>query len=147
MITSSRKLFYAVEAVLFIAYNAASGPISSRDIAEKQGLPPRYLEQLMQRLVRAGILRGVRGPNGGYVLAKEKRRISVGDICEVLGDEKEPEQQAGTPLGQHVVEPVWNAAQKHLMQYLKSINLADLCEQALDKNIRKANEKRMDFAI
>ncbi|MGE0754258.1 MAG: Rrf2 family transcriptional regulator [Alphaproteobacteria bacterium] len=147
MLTSSRKLFYAVEAVLFIAYNAGNGPISSRDVAEKQGLPPRYLEQLMQRLVRAGILRGVRGPNGGYVLAKEKRRISVGDICEVLSDDKEPENEGGTPLGQQVVEPVWEEAQKQLMAHLKNVSLAELCEDALKKNIRKANEKKMDFAI
>lgn len=146
MLASSRKLFYAVEAVLFIAYNAGNGPISSRDIAARQDLPPRYLEQLMQKLVRAGILRGVRGPNGGYVLAKERRRISVGDICDVLMEGKE-EQEAKTPLGQHVVQPVWQSAQKQLMQHLQGINLAELCDEALQKNIRKANEKRMDFAI
>jgi Rrf2 family iron-sulfur cluster assembly transcriptional regulator len=84
----SKKLFYAVEAVLYIAYNGGKGPISSRDIAARQGLPPRYLEQLMQRLVRGGILRGVRGPHGGYLLARERRRISVGDICEVLSDDR-----------------------------------------------------------
>ena len=147
MLTSSRKLFYAVEAVLFIAYNAGNGPISSRDIATRQNLPPRYLEQLMQKLVRAGILRGVRGPSGGYVLARERRRISVGDICDVLMDDKEVQQEATTPLGQHIVGPVWVTAQRQLMQHLKDINLATLCDEALKKNIRKSGDKRMDFAI
>ncbi len=145
----TKKLYYAVEAVLYIAYNAGTGPISSRDIAAKQGLPPRYLEQLMQKLVRGGVLRGVRGPNGGYVLARERRRITVGDVCEVLNldrDEQEDEY-AGTQLGNQIVRPVWDASQKQMMDYLKQVNLAELCEQALGKKIRKAAEERMDFAI
>lgn len=150
MFSPSKKLFYAVEAVLYIAYNAGTGPISSRDIAAKQGLPPRYLEQLMQKLVRAGILRGVRGPNGGYVLARERRRVTVGDICDVLVLDKDEDQQddvAGTPLGCQIVQPVWDAAQAQMMGHLKQVNLADLCEKALKKNIKKASEERMDFAI
>src|ERR1700727_1850634 len=108
MIALPKKLYYAVEAVLYIAYNAGHGPISSRDIAEKQKLPSRYLEQLMQKLVRGGILRGVRGPRGGYVLARERRRITVGDICAVLNEEELNEQDGygGTPLGDKIVLPV-----------------------------------------
>ena len=147
MIGVSEKLFYAVEAVLYIAYNASHGTISSRDIAAKQGLPPRYLEQLMQRLVRAGILRGIRGPKGGYVLAKERRRISVADICAALEEEESMNEYAGTPLGKEVVQPVWNHAHQALMNHLKQVNLAELCEEAATKNIRKHSEERMDFAI
>jgi Rrf2 family protein len=146
----SKKLFYAVEAVLYIAYNTGRGPISSRDIADRQGLPPRYLEQLMQRLVRGGILRGVRGPRGGYLLAKERRRITVGDICDVLNDEKDEHDMkgyGGTPLGGKVVLPVWEEAHKKTMEYLKQVNLADLCEQAISSQIRKESDERMDFAI
>ena len=146
MFGSSRKLFYAVEAVLFIAYNAGTGPISSRDIAARQGLPPRYLEQLMQKLVRAGILRGVRGPNGGYVLAKEKRRISVGDISMVLMDDKDDKQYKSTPLGEHIVQPVWDGAHAKLKEHLSSITLAELCEQARSQKLEKA-DKKVDFAI
>ena len=87
MLLPSKKLFYAVEAVLFIAYNAKTGPISGRDIAEKQSLPPRYLEPMMQKLVHAGILRGVRGPQGGYVLGRERRRITLADICAALAED------------------------------------------------------------
>ncbi|MDX1974809.1 MAG: Rrf2 family transcriptional regulator [Rickettsiales bacterium] len=147
MITLPKKLYYAVEAVLFIAYNAGLGPISSRDIAERQGLPPRYLEQLMQRLVRAGILRGVRGPRGGYVLARERRRITVGDICSVLSEEADEGSYAGTPLGHLVVKPVWDNAGQQMMEYLKQVNLAELCEQALTRNVKKLSEEKLDFAI
>ena len=150
MITPSKKIFYAVEAVLYIAYNAAAGPISSRDIAERQGLPPRYLEQLMQRLVRGGVLRGMRGPRGGYVLARERRRITVGDICQILQEEKDEQEvgeYAGTSLGHKVVRPVWEAAYTQVMEHLKQVNLAELCEQAVLKNIRRDSEERLDFII
>ena len=148
--TLPRKLYYAVEAVLYIAYNAGHGPISSRDIAERQGLPARYLEQLMQKLVRGGILRGVRGPHGGYVLARERRRVSVGDICGILQDDKDEDGvdgYGGTALGNKIVLPVWEEAHAQMMESLKHINLATLCEQALAKNIRKDAAEKMDFAI
>ena len=146
----SKKIFYAVEAVLYIAYNGGQGPISGRDIAARQNLPPRYLEQLMQKLVRGGVLRGVRGPHGGSLLARERRRITVGDICDILaegGDENDFTNNSATPLGQQVVLPVWVAAREQMMQHLKHVNLADLCEQATAKSIRKDSEEHMDFAI
>lgn len=146
----SKKLFYAVEAVLYIAYNGGQGPISGKDIAERQNLPPRYLEQLMQKLVRGGVLRGVRGPHGGYVLARERRRITVGDICDVLSDEKDEQDAstyAATPLGTSVVLPVWEKARIQMIENLKQVNLAEMCEQALAKNIRKNAEEKVDFAI
>ena len=149
MISPSKKLFYAVEAVLYIAYNAGQGPITSRDIAERQGLPPRYLEQLMQKLVRSGLLRGVRGPHGGYVLAKERRRITIADICSVLSDDKEDgdSNYGGTPLGAQVVQPVWESAQRTMLEHLKQTSLAELCEQATHKGLKKTAEEKLDFTI
>jgi Rrf2 family protein len=149
MIGAPNKLFYAMEAVLYIAYNAASGAISSRDIAAKQGLPPRYLEALMQKLVHGGILRGIRGPKGGYVLAKERRRVTLADICTVLGGEEEKETAGygGTPLGKNIVMPVWKQAYGAWFTALENVNLAELSEQATGKNIRKHGDNKMDFTI
>jgi Rrf2 family transcriptional regulator, iron-sulfur cluster assembly transcription factor len=144
MVTLPRKLYYAVEAVLYIAYNSGQGPISSRDIAAVQGLSPRYLEQLMQKLVHGGILRGIRGPNGGYVLARERQKITVGDICELLSDEKDDQDvqgYQGTTLGEKIVKPVWETSHQKMTDYLKQVNLAELCEQALRDNIRKHDVK------
>lgn len=143
----SKKLFCALEAVLYIAYNSGSGPISGRDIAARQNLPPRYLEQLMQKLVRAGVLRGVRGPNGGYLLSRERRRISIGDIYDVLADDKDDYTQDATQLGTQVILPVWQTAHQHMMDKLRDISLADLCAQASTAQIRKENTTNMDFVI
>ncbi len=149
MISPSRKLFYVVEAMLTIAYNAGQGAVSSREIAKRQGLPPRYLEQLMQRLVRGGLLRGMRGPHGGYVLAKERRRITIADIYDALGEEKEEEHSGykPTPLGEFIVKPAWEKLEKAMKDNFKQINLADLCEQAENKKIRKNAEEKSDFNI
>ncbi|MDX2074199.1 MAG: Rrf2 family transcriptional regulator [Alphaproteobacteria bacterium] len=144
------KLFCAMEAVLYIAYNTSGGAISSRDIAAKQHLPPRYLEGLMQKLVHAGILRGIRGPKGGYVLAKERRRISLADICTVLQEEdsnKEGGNYAATPLGKNIVMPVWEKATAVWLDTLENVNLAALCEQASEKQIKKHAEEKLDFTI
>lgn len=149
MILPSRKLFYVVEAMVTIAYNAGQGAISSRDIAARQGLPPRYLEQLMQSLVRAGLLRGMRGPRGGYVLARERRRITIADIYAALGEEKEEEHKGykATKLGELIVQPAWEKIGEDCLNSLKQINLADLCEQAEKKQIRKNAEEKNDFII
>ncbi|MEE8548688.1 MAG: Rrf2 family transcriptional regulator, partial [Alphaproteobacteria bacterium] len=67
MVNLSKKLLFAIEAVLDIAYNAGNQPVQSREVTRRQGIPKRYLEQVLQQLVRAGILTGVRGPRGGYL--------------------------------------------------------------------------------
>jgi Rrf2 family protein len=145
MITLSAKFFYAVEAVLTIAYNANNAPVNGRDIAARQRMQPRHLEQVMQKLVRARILRGVRGPHGGYLLAREKRRITLADIKEAIGeDETLP---SSTPLGNHVVAPALKKIQQSLTARLQEITLARLYEQATEKNIRRTANERNDFTI
>ena len=84
MLRPSKKLVLALEAVTDIAYHGGVEPVQSQDIARRLNLPRRYLEQVMQQLVRAGILRGVRGPRGGYRLARERHRVSVGDVVRVV---------------------------------------------------------------
>ena len=69
MLRLSKKILFAIEAVLDIAYHAGSGPVQSREITRRQGIPRRYLEQALQELVRHEILVSTRGPKGGYRLA------------------------------------------------------------------------------
>jgi hypothetical protein len=76
----SRKGILAIAAVIDVAINARSRPVSAKALAARHKLPPRHLEPVLQALVRNGILRGVRGPHGGYELAREPRRISAEDI-------------------------------------------------------------------
>ena len=79
MMRLSRKTLLALEAVIDIAYNARPEPVQAKEITARQGVPQRYLEQVMQQLVRAGILKGVRGPArrlppGARAAAHQRRR-------------------------------------------------------------------------
>jgi len=66
MIRLTKKLLFAIEAVLDIAYNGGQVPVRSSEITEREGIPRRYLEPVLQELVRHKILLGIRGPSGGY---------------------------------------------------------------------------------
>lgn len=149
MLTLSRKTKLALEAVLDVAYNSRPDPVQSKDITKRQGIPQRYLEQVMQALVHAEILKGVRGPRGGYRLARERRRISVGQVVRVVDamEVQEPELPRTSALGDQVVVPVMVQLQADLMLKLDAITFEDLCRSAQDKGIDPANQKRMDFHI
>ena len=128
----SRKTLLALEAVIDIAYNARSEPVQAKEITARQGVPQRYLEQVMQQLVRAGILKGVRGPRGGYRLARERRRISIGDVVRIAMslDEGEPEFDGGSDLGRRIVMPLIASLQEEVMTRLDQMTIEDVCRQA-----------------
>jgi len=146
----SRKTLYALDAVVDIAYNARPDPVQSKDIARRQGIPQRYLEAAMQRLVRAGVLRGVRGPRGGYRLARERRRISVGEVVRLLTEFEAGEETAeagqGSELGRRVVYPRLQAAEEEMLQHLDQLSIEDLCREAQAAGLSGVAE-RADFTI
>jgi Rrf2 family transcriptional regulator, iron-sulfur cluster assembly transcription factor len=81
-----RKGLLAIAAVVDVALNAGERPVSARKLAARHNLPPRHLEPVLQALVHEGIFHGIRGPRGGYELAREEQRISVADILRVASD-------------------------------------------------------------
>ncbi len=151
MLRISKKLMFAIEAVLDIAYNAGTEPVQSGEITRRQGIPKRYLEQVLQQLVREGILAGVRGPRGGYRLARERRRINLGEIVRVvraMETATDPvEEPAGSVLGHLVVRPVWTDLQTECMAKLDSITIEDLCMRARAAGVESETEERIDFSI
>lgn len=148
MLRFSKKSLYALEAVVDIAYNARPDPVQSKDVAQRQGIPRRYLEQVMQNLVRAGILRGVRGPRGGYRLARERRRITAGDVFRVVAEFDDLEEdQTASAIGRSIIRPLSRELQETLLQRLDEITLEDLCRLAEANGIDGAFRERTDFAI
>lgn len=151
MFRLSRKTLFAIEAVLDIAYNAGAVPVQSREITRRQGIPRRYLEQVLQNLVRAGVLSGVRGPRGGYRLARERRRITVGEVVRVILDMEtraEPIEEIDTlSLGATVVGPMWESISQQCMQHLDGITIQDLCNQAREAGVESEGAKRLDYTI
>jgi len=151
MLRFSRKVLFAIEAVLDIAYHAGAEPVQSRSITRRQGIPRRYLEQALQQLVREGVLVGVRGPNGGYRLARERRCITVGDIVRVVRSmevgKKDKDDAEGSDLGQLVVFPLWKELQDDVMDSLDSTTIDDLCSRANAAGIMSEGRENLDFTI
>jgi Rrf2 family protein len=147
----TRKLMHAVEAVLDIAYHASNTPVQSKDIADRQGVPRRYLEQVLQQLVRANILRGVRGPRGGYRLARERRRILLGEVVRVVADmeraEAEAEDEAASELGRCVLAPIWDELEEEAIRRLDDVTIEDVCRKAREAGIEGQGGARPDFRI
>jgi Rrf2 family transcriptional regulator, iron-sulfur cluster assembly transcription factor len=151
MLRPSKKLVFAIEAVLDIAYNAGSLPVQSVDITDRQGIPRRYLEPVLQHLVRAKILTGVRGPRGGYRLARERRRITVGEIVRVVRalerGEDVSDRSSGHALGVKVVRPLWHELREEVMTRLDKVTIEDLCLRAQQAGIPGEFGATLDFTI
>ncbi len=151
MLGLSKKMVFALEAVLDIAYNAGAEPVRSKEITERQGIPQRYIEQVMQRLVRAGILRGVRGPRGGYRLARERRRVTVGEIARIVYAMEDHQdgsaRENGSALGRAVVGPLWRELQDDQMARLDAITIEELCKRGHASGVPSALRERLDFTI
>ncbi len=151
MLRLSKKMLFAIEAVLDIAYHSGGQPVQSREITRRQGIPRRYLEQGLQQLVREGVLVGVRGPRGGYRLARERRRITVGEIVRIVRKMETAEDPlndpAGSELGHKVVRPVWMEMQESLMEQLDKVSIDDLCSRANEAGLVSEGRQNLDFTI
>lgn len=141
-----RKFLEALEAVVYVALHSGAHAVNSKEIAQHQGVQPRYLEQIMQKLVKAGILRGSRGPKGGYTLARERRRQTVGEIFQVvaqLENQRKPNKK-DSKLFKTVLTPLWDQMQDDTVKRLEDVSIEDLCKEA---GVVAPAEKKTDFAI
>jgi Rrf2 family iron-sulfur cluster assembly transcriptional regulator len=127
-----RKGVLAITAVIDIALNARGRPVAAKALATRHSLPPRHLEPVLQALVRHGILKGVRGPRGGYELARERRRITADDILRAAGtaDDINGTSLADSILLNKVVMPALGEAEHAFADALARINVADLAQSA-----------------
>ena len=151
MLRLSKKMLFAIEAVVDIAYHSGGQPVQSGDITRRQGIPRRYLEQVLQRLVRAKVLAGLRGPRGGYYLARERRRITVGEIIRIVramesaGDPLADDN--GSELATKVIRPIWLGLQSEIMTRLDEVTIEDLCAQANQRGVVSEGRENLDFTI
>jgi Rrf2 family transcriptional regulator, iron-sulfur cluster assembly transcription factor len=151
MLRPSKKTALAFEAVVDIAFHGGAEPVQSQDIARRLRLPRRYLEQVLQQLVRCGVLKGVRGPRGGYRLARERRRVTVGEVIRVLegGEDTHSDvpAESGSPLGARVINPFWEKVSRELMERLDAVTIEDLCREAEGQAIESEGRSSFDFVI
>jgi Rrf2 family protein len=128
----SRKGILAIAAVIDVAINARGRPVSAKVLAARHKLPARHLEPVLQALVRDGILKGIRGPHGGYTLARERRRISAEEILRAAGsaDEAGEPPLPASALVDQVVRTALAEAERSFSAALARINVEDMVRRA-----------------
>lgn len=117
-----------------LARRGSETPMPARELAALEGLPADYVEQILLKLRRAGIVRSARGARGGYVLARSPERVSVRDVVEaaehrtfqVNCDLHQVRADRCSPEADCAIRPVWRALQLRIDQLLESVSLADL---------------------
>jgi len=121
-----KRIIYAVEAVIDIAINSGVNPVQNIAIAKRQGIPKRYLEQTLQTLVKNGILIGSRGPNGGYRLAKERRKIKISDIVSSVTIDKKKNEIYNSDLSKKIIKPIISKITKECSLLLEEISIEEI---------------------
>lgn len=129
----SRKGVLAIAAVLDVAVYAGGRPVSAKALAARHQLPPRHLEPVLQALVHAGILKGIRGPRGGYELARAQSAISAEDILRAASNAEELDTPpaGGSKLIGTIVRPALQEAERVFSAALARISVEDMTQQAL----------------
>ncbi|HEY5226018.1 MAG TPA: Rrf2 family transcriptional regulator, partial [Methylovirgula sp.] len=137
MIFLARRSLLALAAVADVALHARPQPVAAKALAGRLDLPPRHLETLLQSLVRANILKGVRGPRGGYELARERRRISAAEVVRaVMADSAdESEETRENRFIDLIVGPIVERAGLAFLTELEGVTIDDICQSALDKKV------------
>jgi Rrf2 family protein len=145
----SRRSLLAIAAVTDIALHARPMPVSAKALAARHNLPPRYLEPVLQALVRQGVLKGVRGPRGGYELARERRRITAGDIVRIAMLALEEDGSSPVPesrLAEAVVAPLVQRGTEAFLAELDKVTVEDLCQKAQAESVVETMST-VDFTI
>jgi Rrf2 family iron-sulfur cluster assembly transcriptional regulator len=127
----SRKGLLAIAAVIDVAINANARPVSAKVLAARHRLPPRHLEPVLQALVRVGILKGIRGPHGGYALGRDGDRITADDILRAATTaDTENIPLTGSRLVHEVVQPVLAETERTVSVALGRINIDHMIKRA-----------------
>jgi Rrf2 family protein len=125
---------YGLIVSLHLARHGNGRPRPARDVAEQEGLPPDYVEQILLKLRRAGLVRSVRGARGGYLLARAPEAVTVKDVIEAaehrtfeVNCEAYPVNAVRCqPDGSCGIRPMWRALQRRIDEFLEGVSLADL---------------------
>lgn len=134
----STKGRYGVAAMYDLAMHYGQGPISLKSVAERQDISEHYLEQLMGTLRKSGFVKSVRGAQGGYTLARDPAKITVGDIIKIMEGPIAPVDCLLTESNDNdyceratfcVTRGVWAKVRDSINTVLDSISLADLCQE------------------
>jgi Rrf2 family iron-sulfur cluster assembly transcriptional regulator len=141
---------YAVTAMLVLVLHSQNTPVTLTEIATRQTISLSYLEQLFSRLRKADLVKGVRGPGGGYRIRQTPELISIASIIEAVNEPIDSTKCGGEENCQHdsicLTHDLWAGLSDHIQDYLSQITLADLIAQRDERrNIVKCSESIVKF--
>jgi Rrf2 family iron-sulfur cluster assembly transcriptional regulator len=141
---------YAVTAMLDLVLHSQNTPVTLTEIATRQTISLSYLEQLFSRLRKADLVKGVRGPGGGYRIRQTPELISIASIIEAVNEPIDSTKCGGEENCQHdsicLTHDLWAGLSEHIQDYLSQITLADLIAQRDERrNIVKCSESIVKF--
>ena len=132
---------FAVTAMIDLALRDANGPVTLAAISERQGISLSYLEQLFGKLRRHDIVESIRGPGGGYSLARGADKVTVADIIIAVDEPLDATQCGGketchgahSAKGRCMTHDLWATLNEKMIDYLDSVSLQDLIDQQKQK--------------
>lgn len=141
MLRLSKRGEYGVRAMFEISTNYGKGPITIREIAKRQDIPIPYLEQLLNRLRKGGLIKSVRGPGGGYILSRNPRNTSLGEVLTVLEGPVALSECLNptvvyccSKIDACVTRILLKRLSEKINNFLEKITLKDLCEEDITLN-------------
>ena len=151
----STKITYGIRALFDIAYHSCGIPAKVNDIARRQGISARYLEQIFIKFKKADIIKTVRGPKGGYMLAKRPEEISLGEIIrsiegdiELVSCKPGASGRGGCAMSENcVTSPIWLDLNSKLSSFFDSISIKDLCDRGTSLGISRDMEGKFTYQI
>lgn len=142
---------YAVTAMLDLAFHSQRKPVTLTDIATRQTISLSYLEQLFARLRRAGIVKGVRGPGGGYKLNLKTTEINIADIIVAVDEQIDSTRCGGEANCQKhqacLTHDLWMGLSDQIRTYLKGITLAELLEKHHVQEVARRQDQEAQKVI
>lgn len=147
----SQKIMVLIEALLYIAHHQHTHPLGGKKLADILDISPRYLEPLLQILVREHILNSTRGPRGGYSFRKSYDDVTLSDVIIAFNTKECSERARTSPIFDAVITPVFSEARSIYIEALENITIADLCQRAnnagLTEILQNNTDSRLDYII
>lgn len=131
----SREEQYGIMALVDLAYNLDGGPAQVRQIAKRQKIPQRFLEQIFAKLRQADVVIGKRGPRGGYSLAKDPSEIRLEEVMKALRPKLQEDTREDAPALAELIDVVWSEIEGSFQSTLRGVSLANLCDRAKELGI------------
>ena len=144
---ASQQLKYAIYGVFDLAYHGVSRPIRVQEIGERQGIPSRYLEQIFQKLRRAGLVNSKRGPGGGYQLGRPARDITLADVITAVQGGLITRPEDAVDERPACPDFVWDLIHEGVREALDARTIADLCREAAERGIARADAEPAMYQI